>query len=640
MAFLDDLKQKRLVQWALAYIAGAGLIWQALEIGRDRWGVADGAARVFDFLLILGFFLTLILVWFHGEEGRQRTRWVEIALLAALGAVGVGALFFLPSEIPDLRSGSTPIVAVLPFRGLGEEGQEIAPGLTSTVRNRLGVIDGLEVFGATSTQNDLVDGLAIPAIAERWGVDYLLLGVVERSSAGGATTVRPELYSADGTQFDFWREPLVVETEALSSLEGVIAADVAQALDVTIGAASRARLEDPATNPAAYEAYLRALRSRSGAERRSGLQDVLALDSTFAPALALLSSSAITRYEGTHDLASGVLAGELARAAVRHRPEYAQGHEAMGRYHRSLGRDHDSSLVYFTRAKELAPGDVTILHMRATALWNLDQSDAALAEARRGAALDPFNASAVSRVSRIQLSRHELDEAYERHLEARSRTRADFILTDGPLILAALGLADSARAFLSTIPDSTARTRAAAFMNHNAKQSWLIEDSLLARTCNREPRGGYPSTTEDRQVFCALEEWRRGDAASATARADSARSSLRAQVVSRSDDERLHMKLAYAHFLLGEPEAALAQADSSIALYNAYWDYYPGAVNAILYAQLTAMIGDVDRTVRQLEPMLSGHSWLTPDWLRVDPAFDAIRADPRFQALVGDSSSR
>jgi hypothetical protein len=94
------------------------------------------------------------------------------------------------------------------------------------------------------------------------------------------------------------------------------------------------------------------------------------------------------------------------------------------------------------------------------------------------------------------------------------------------------------------------------------------------------------------------------------------------------------MRLAYADFLAGETEAALAQADSSIAIRNAYWDFYPGALNAISYARLAGLAGDVDRAVRELGPMLAGYSPLTADWLRIDPAFDRIRDRSEFQALL------
>jgi hypothetical protein len=99
------------------------------------------------------------------------------------------------------------------------------------------------------------------------------------------------------------------------------------------------------------------------------------------------------------------------------------------------------------------------------------------------------------------------------------------------------------------------------------------------------------------------------------------------------------MRLAYAHFILGETDAALELADSSIALVDTYWDFYPGAANAIAYARLAGMAGDADRAVPRLRQMLDGYSPVTRAWLEVDPAFDPIRSDSSFQSLIRNGGS-
>ena len=100
------------------------------------------------------------------------------------------------------------------------------------------------------------------------------------------------------------------------------------------------------------------------------------------------------------------------------------------------------------------------------------------------------------------------------------------------------------------------------------------------------------------------------------------------------------MGLAYAYFFRGDRDRAKSSAQDALALLPFFWDFYPGAFNAIRYVQLAGMMGDVEMAVHQLEPMLNGSSPLTVAWLRVDPAFDPIRESPRFQALLGDPQVR
>ena len=90
-SLFQRLKERKLVQWAVAYFAGAWVVLQALDALETPLGLTAAIQRAILALLIVGFFITLILAWYHGEKGRQRVSGPELLMVAALLVVaGVG----------------------------------------------------------------------------------------------------------------------------------------------------------------------------------------------------------------------------------------------------------------------------------------------------------------------------------------------------------------------------------------------------------------------------------------------------------------------------------------------------------------------------------------------------------------------
>jgi hypothetical protein len=129
MEFLKNLKQRKIAQWAVAYLAGAWLMMQLMDVVGGHWGFTDAIGRVFDLALVLGLLVTLILAWYHGEKGRQRVSGPELLIIA--GILGIGALGFSflglgekatsVADAPAVQISQAtvpegrPSVAVLPF---------------------------------------------------------------------------------------------------------------------------------------------------------------------------------------------------------------------------------------------------------------------------------------------------------------------------------------------------------------------------------------------------------------------------------------------------------------------------------------------------------------------------------------------
>ena len=86
--FFERLKQRKIVQWALAYVAGAFALIQVLDIVAQRFGWPEQTVRFIIIVLAIGFFVTLVLAWYHGEKGAQRVTGTELLFLALLLTIG------------------------------------------------------------------------------------------------------------------------------------------------------------------------------------------------------------------------------------------------------------------------------------------------------------------------------------------------------------------------------------------------------------------------------------------------------------------------------------------------------------------------------------------------------------------------
>ena len=67
--FLAELKQRKLVQWAVAYAAAAFALLQGVDMVAQRFAWPDSVGRFLIIAAGMGFFVTLLLAWYHGEGG-------------------------------------------------------------------------------------------------------------------------------------------------------------------------------------------------------------------------------------------------------------------------------------------------------------------------------------------------------------------------------------------------------------------------------------------------------------------------------------------------------------------------------------------------------------------------------------------
>ena len=190
----------------------------------------------------------------------------------------------------------------------------------------------------------------------------------------------------------------------------------------------------------------------------------------------------------------------------------------------------------------------------------------------------------------------------------------------------------AAHAFTASLPDSTVRAETGIFAATQFYQAWAIDSLSLQYALRRLKRTGPVATYLSIAVNDA---WLRHDTRALATLADSAITAVRERLDAIPKEERLRMQLAYAYAFAGRCPMAIVQADSANATRSIVQDGFIGAGISLQVAELLAICGKTDRALDLIDMLLRRPGIVTPGWLRVDPYFTVLRADPRFKAMLG-----
>ena len=575
----------------------------------------------------------------HGaRNARSRRRGPRMFLYA--GAVTIAVAFALwRVRTRGSEADARVRVAVVPFRESGDGGKPgFAAGLTDALRADLATLPHVDVIAGT-TIAAVGDSASGPRfLAEQFGATHVLSGTVEwqRATTGEVRArVVPEMIDVSGGRETVRTGAAIdVSLADLFETQARVSSQIAAALGVPLSAEAATRLAKPPThNQAAYEAYLRA--STPNEERASDLLlQAVTLDSMFAPAWARLGKISALRYQDTFSPVVAELAMRAATRALALDSSSADAHIAMLLYERHVARDFESAVTHGLAALKRAPGDAEVMHITAAAMLNAHRIDDALALARKGAALDPRNPSAVSRVAILLLFKHDYAEASEQTGRAMRLTghHGGFINIDSIWLPLMRGDLRAAHSFTASLPDSAPRAATAIFAAVQWYQAWAV-DSLSLQYALRGLRSTGPVATYF--SIAVNDAWLRHDARAQATLADSAILALRERHDAVPRAERLRMQLAFAYAFAGRCPTAIVQADSANATRSIVQDGFIGAGISLQLAELLAVCGKPDRALSIIDMLRRRPGIVTPGWLRVDPYFAGLRANPRFKAMMG-----
>jgi DNA-binding SARP family transcriptional activator/TolB-like protein/Flp pilus assembly protein TadD len=576
------------------------------------------------------------------------------ALALTVGAlVLVAALLVWRWPRRTVEESGPPRVAVLPFENLGDSGDAyFADGVTDELRGKLAAFPGLEVVASLSSNDYRGRTERLPDVARELGVDYLLIGKIrwQKGTAGSSRVrVSPELIrlAAGTAPTTRWQQPFDAALTDVFAVQADIATKVADALGVVLGDSARRRLAmKPTESLAAYDEFLKGEEASQGMKAdQAGLRRAIALyqravslDSTFVYAWSQLSRARTSLYSnGVPDPELGEQARIAAERARALRPDDPLVALAAGDFFGSVNPvDNRRAVAEYERGLRVAPDNVDLLSALATAETSMGRWDGAAARLARASLLDPRSPAAARRLAAVHIFLRQYpaaDSAADRAVALAPTSPAIFSLK--VMVAVGRGDLDSARAVIRAAARRIDPATLYPFFASYQDMYWVLDDAQ-----QRQVLAAPPSAfDEDRAVWGLVRTQLyqlRGDRRRTAVYADSARLALEEQTRAAPDDGQRHALLGLALAYLGRKADAVREGLRGVALMPISRDAYFGPYNQLQLVRIYLLTGEQDKALDQLEPLLGIPFYLSPGWLRLDPAFDPVRTHPRFERLLAE----
>jgi serine/threonine-protein kinase len=589
-----------------------------------------------------------------GSAPRSRSRRVPLAALTlGLGfLVGVGVLFAWRRGHAGAEEGSGPKrVAVLPFENLGDSADAyFADGITNEVRGKLSQVGGLAVIARASSNEYRKTTKAPQQIARELGADYLLTATVQWQKAPGAPSrvrVSPELIrvAPGAAPTTKWQQGFDASLTDVFQVQADIATKVASALNAALGDSVRQELAaKPTENLAAYDAYLKgeaasqAMSVVDPLSLRRAIQfyeQAVVLDPAFVPAWAQLArASALLYSNGTPTPELAAQARRAAERALALGPDRPEGHLALSAYYLYVPVDPQQALAAGEAGLRLAANNADLLVTAALAEQRLGRWDAALQHFTKAAALDPRSANTARRIGSALLWLRRYPEAQAQIDRGLALAPTNLAIIEQKAMVA-LGQGDlaGAREVVRTALTTVEPAALFVFFGNFWDLYWVLDDAQQQQLLALPPsafdndRGAWGIVRTQTHAL-------RKDSAKARVYADSAQLALAEQLRDTPDDGQRHVIRGLALAYLGRKAEAIAEGERGLALVPISRDAYSGAYNQHVVTRIYLLVGEPEKALDRLEPLLKIPYFLSPAWLKIDPTFAALRGNPRFERLV------
>jgi TolB-like protein/Flp pilus assembly protein TadD len=676
--FLDELKRRNVYKVAVAYVVVSWLLIQVATQVFPFFEIPDWTVRLVVLLLAIGFPVVLILSWAfeitpegikrEGEVDRTIRRQTGRKLTAAiviLGALAAGLMVFRlvhtpsASEARRARGPAAAIesksIAVLPFENLSAEKSNayFADGIQDEILTRLSKIADLKVISRTSTQHytSLPDNL--PEIARQLGVAHILEGSVRKQDDRVRVNVQL-IRAADDSHV--WAESFDRKLTDIFAVESEVAKTIADQLSVHLtGREEQVIAARPTENPQAYDAYLRALAYTLKTQNTPGnylgaqtyLKEAVRLDPKFALAWALLAYVDARGYHTTNLQPTVALREEARQAfetALALDLNLGEAWIAQGYYHYGCVNDFETAVRCYEQARRFLPNSSLVPQSLAFVARDRGQWERAESYFNEAERLDPRNAFLLTRHAQFYIALRRFPEALGKLDLILEIVPNDIdALVEKAAIAQAEGDLPRAATFLAQVqpaagdPTGWEQVAYQGILERRPARAIAQLKEVLAR-----PDSGAGYLNGELRFWLGWAQEVSGDPAAARETWQEARAELETFLQEQPENWSLLNDLALIEAGVGNKAAAFSLIERAIALHPIEKDAANSPQSIDIVARISARLGEPDRALAALEKILSipcngGMATgmpLTPALLRLDPMFDPLRNDPRFQKLA------
>jgi TolB-like protein/class 3 adenylate cyclase/Tfp pilus assembly protein PilF len=604
----------------------------------------------------------------HSVSGPRWPKYVlRAVLLVSAVALAISFSVFYRRGSPAVARSSSgkaadvglPIaeksIAVLPFENRSEDKANayFADGIKDEILTLLSKIADLKVISRTSTQQYKSAPENLPEIAKQLGVAHIVEGSVQKS--GDTVRVNVQLIKA-ANDSHLWADTFDRKLTDIFSVESEVAKAIADQLRAHLtGREEQVIAAKPTDNVEAYDAYLRGLAyslkttntpaALLGAQKY--LREAVRLDPKFALSWALLSWVEARGYL-THTLQHTVAlreeAQQAAETAITLQPNLGEAVVAKGYYHYSCLKDYDTAMRYFEQARQFLPNSSRIPEMLAYVTRRRGQWDRSESYLNEAEGLDPRNVSLLSQHALSYKDLRRFPEALRKLDQVLDITPDD---VDTLVVKAAIAQAEGdlpqASALLAPLHPNAGDINAVETQAYQAileRRPGQVIARLKEILTKPDPALGFYNG--ELRFWLGWAQEVAGDHAAAQESWRQARSELESFLKEQPENRLLIGDLALTIMGLGDKAAALALSERGIAALPIEKDALDGPAPIEILARMAAGMGEPDRAIAALQQLLSipyegalaSNVPLTPALLRLDPMFDPLRNDPRFQKLA------